>query len=60
MTPVEVLASQDNPTECDDCETPVPVKETVVGEPVALLAIATLPFTLPEVVGAKVTVRTAF
>lgn len=56
---MDALASQVSATECVDAETPVPVSETVVGEPVALLAIDTLPLTVPAVEGANVTVRTA-
>ena len=56
---MEALASHVSATECDDAETPVPVSDTIVGEPVALLAIDTLPFTVPAVAGANVTVRTA-
>lgn len=59
MTPVELLASHVSPTVCVDCETPVPDTETVVGEPVALLAIEMFPPAAPDVVGANVTVRTA-
>ena len=59
MTPVDALASHVSVTECDDAETPVPVSDTFVGEPVALLAIDTLPFTVPAVAGVNVTVRTA-
>lgn len=59
VTPVEVLASQFSATECDDSTAPVPDTETVVGEPVALLAIETFPPTAPDAVGANVTLRTA-
>jgi hypothetical protein len=54
-----VLAFQLSATVCGEIETPVPDTDTLVGEPVALLAIATFPFTAPAVVGANVTVRTA-
>jgi hypothetical protein len=36
---------------------PVPASETVVGEPVALLVIETLPVTLPVAVGKNVAVK---
>jgi hypothetical protein len=42
-----------------DCVVPVPLREIVAGEFVALLATTTLPVTLPEPVGAKVTFKVA-
>ncbi len=41
------------------CVLPVPLREIVAGEFVALLATVTLPVTLPEPVGAKVTFKVA-
>lgn len=54
-----VLAFHVSATVWGEIETPVPVSDTFVGEPVALLAIATLPLTIPAVAGANWTVRTA-
>jgi len=50
---VEVLAIQLSATEC--CSTAVPDRVTVVGDPVALLAIVILPLTLPATVGLNTT-----
>jgi hypothetical protein len=55
---VEVLAFQVNATEC--CTTPVPNRETVAGDPVALLTIEMLLFRIPAVVGLNTIVRTRF
>src|ERR1700693_5894945 len=55
-TTVEVLAVQVSVTECGDAWTPDPDSNVLVGEFVALLAIVTLPVTLPVDVGAKLTV----
>lgn len=54
MTPEEELAVQDSIIVCDS-----PVRETVVGELVALLTTLTLPLALPSAVGANVTVSVA-
>jgi hypothetical protein len=42
-----------------DCCTPVPERETVAGELVALLATEMLPVTLPEAVGSKLAFKEA-
>jgi hypothetical protein len=42
-----------------DCVTPLPLREIVAGELLALLATETLPLALPEAVGAKVTLSVA-
>jgi hypothetical protein len=54
-----VLAVQLDVTECEAGWTPVPVRETVAGELVALLATVTLPLTLADVAGVNVTVIVA-
>jgi hypothetical protein len=56
---VEVLAVQLSVTECATGATPVPVREIVAGEEVALLATVAVPVTAPAAEGAKVTVRVA-
>jgi hypothetical protein len=50
---VEVLAVQDNTTECGVTDTPVPETAIVDGEFVALLAMLTLPLTNPAAAGAN-------
>lgn len=59
-TTVEVLAVQVMVTECWTGATPVPVRVTVAGDPVALLTMEILPFTAPGAVGLKSTVRMRF
>jgi hypothetical protein len=54
---VEVLALQLRAAECCTEVTPVPDRVTVAGEPVALLTMEMLPFTLPLTVGLNCTVR---
>ena len=56
----EVLALQVRSTGCRTGATPVPDRETVAGDPVALLTTETLPFTLPAAVGLNWTVRLRF
>src|SRR5580658_2665645 len=51
---LDVLAVQDRVTECEPAR-PVPVKEMVVGEFVALLVTVTLPVTPVAAAGVKVT-----
>ena len=48
---VDVLAVQFNVTECETGWTPVPEREIVAGELVALLATVTLPVTLAAAAG---------
>jgi hypothetical protein len=57
---VEVLAFQVRFTECWTGATPVPDSETVTGDPVALLTIEMLPFTIPAAVGLNWMVRERF
>ena len=54
---VEVLAFQVSATECWTGATPVPDSETVAGDPLALLTIEMLLFTVPAVVGLNWTLR---
>ena len=56
---VDVLAVQFNVTECETSWTPVPEREIVAGELVALLVTVTLPVTLAAVAGVKVTFNVA-
>jgi hypothetical protein len=53
----EVLAFQASATECCTWLAPVPDRDTVAGEPVALLTIKMLPLTLPLTVGLNCTPR---
>lgn len=55
---VEVLAFQLSAAEC--WTVPVPDSETVAGEPVALLTIEILPFTVPVRLGANCTDKVMF
>lgn len=57
---VEVLAFQLSATECCTVVTPVPDRGTVAGDPVALLTMEMLPFTLPLTVGLNCTLRVRF
>jgi len=54
-----VLAAQVSPTECPVVATPAPVNPTLIGEPVALLEILTLPLTDSACLGANVTLSVA-
>jgi len=54
---VEVLAFQVSATECCTGATPVPNREIMAGDPVALLTIVMFPFTVPTVVGLNWMVR---
>ena len=54
---VEVLAFQVSATECCTGVTPVPDREIEAGDPVALLTIEMLPFTVPAIVGLNCVVR---
>lgn len=56
---MDVLAVQFNVTECETGWTPVPDRETVAGELVALLVRVTLPVTLAADAGVKVTLSVA-
>lgn len=56
MTPEELLAAQLRLTEWAAAATPAPVTRIANGELVALLVTATLPLTLPALVGANRTV----
>jgi hypothetical protein len=56
----EVLAFQVNATECCTGVTPVPDREIEAGDPVALLAIERLPFTVPAAVGLNRMIRVRF
>jgi hypothetical protein len=55
-----VLAVQDKLTVCGTDTTPLPESEIVDGEPVALLAIVTLPLTLPTAAGLKMMLKVRF
>lgn len=50
----EVLADQSSDTECVVTATPAPANPTLVGEPVALLEILTVPLTVSACLGVKV------
>ena len=52
-----MLAFQVSATECCTGVTPVPDREIVAGDPVALLTIEMLPFTVPATVGLNCTTR---
>jgi len=56
----EVLAFQVSVTECCTGVTPVPNREIVAGDPVALLTIEMLLFTVPATVGLNWMVRVRF
>ena len=56
---VDVLAVQSSVTECETGWTPVPEREIVAGELVALLATVTFPATLAAAAGVKVTFSVA-
>ncbi len=56
----DVLAVQDNATECALAWMPVPESEMTAGEFVALLATVTLPVKVPDVDGEKLTCKVAF
>jgi len=56
---VEVLGVQAKSTECETWAAPVPERAIAAGEFEALLAIATLPVTLPVAAGANVTFKMA-
>jgi hypothetical protein len=55
----EVLALQDNATECVEAETPVPVSASVVVEGWALLVKVSVALAAPAVVGLNVIVNEA-
>jgi len=55
-----VLAFQVNAAECCTGVTPVPDRESKAGDPVALLAIEMLPFTVPAAVGLNWIVKVRF
>ena len=55
---VEVLAFQVSAAEC--WTIPVPDRETVAGDPVALLTMEMLPFMVPAAVGLNWTLRVRF
>ena len=55
----DTLAVQDSVTECETGWTPVPDRETVAGELVALLVTVTLPGRLPVPAGVRFTFRAA-
>lgn len=57
---MEVLAIQDSATECCTTATPVPDKVTVAGDPVALLTIEIVPFTLPAAAGLNCALKMRF
>jgi hypothetical protein len=57
---VEVLAFQLSAAECCTGATPVPERVTVAGDPLALLTIEILPFTVPVVVGLNWTAKMMF
>lgn len=56
---MDALAVQFSVTECETGWTPVPVREIVLGEFVALLVTVTLPVALPVAAGANVTFKVA-
>ena len=57
---VDVLAFHVRSTECCTGATPVPDREIMAGDPVALLTIEILPFTVPAIVGLNWTVSVRF
>ena len=57
---VEVLAFQLSAAECCTEATPVPDRDTVAGEPVALLTMEMLPLALPLTVGLNWALRVRF
>jgi hypothetical protein len=57
---VELLAFQVSATECCAGATPVPVRETAEGEPLALLTIEMFPLAIPATVGLNWTDKVMF